>query len=341
VSFIRRHPVFTTIMVLFALLIAGEIWYLRLLRGEVAVAERAVHERIAEIEQIQQRKPAPTNENVQAARTDFAQQAEVLATMLRVLNVTGPDELEFFRGEPATRPDAWFEVSQFVDRMTKEARKANVQLRPDERFGFSAYTYEGPEPAYIQSVYRQHRIVEYLLGRLFAARPRALIGVQREEPRPLDATPEAAGQPKGPTPARAASGGASTTMSEIFAIDPQVSARTPGYVDTLAFRVIFSGHTSSLRAFMNALAAPDIPLVVRSVEVREGSRGLAADERDRGQNRPANPFQRRTASERETTEPSREIVPIVAENASEFTVTIELFDVKIRAPEVAIATAGP
>lgn len=341
-NFIKRHPLFTTIIAAFVLLILGEAWYVYMLRAEVVAAEQDVRQRIAEIESLQRRKPAPVADNLRVARDDFAQNAEVLATMLRVLNVTGPDDLEFFKGEPATRPDAWFEISQFVDRMTSEARKSNVRLNADERFGFAAFTFEGPEPAYIRSVYRQHRIVEYLLGKLFAARPRALLAVQREQPLPVG---ETAAAPTAPRPAPLQNqGGPNTGAGEIFVIDPQVSARTPGYVDTLAFRIIFSGQTNSLRGFMNALAAPDIPLVVRSVEVTQGSTAAAtspgADSNRRP--RPANPFSN-TAAPAAGSDPavSQAVVPIVPENDSVFTVTVELFDVKIRAPQVTATASLP
>ena len=249
-NFVKRHPIFATIITLLALLILAEVSYVQVLRTRVAAAEKDVHQRIAELDQLQRQKPTPLGENLRLARDDVARTGEVLANMLSILNVTGPDDLDFFKGEPATRPDAWFEISQFVDRMTTEARKSNVELKTDERFGFAAFANEGPEPAYIRSVYRQHRIAEYLLGKLFAARPRTLIAMQREEPvatvAPGAATPAAspgpAGIPRSSGPvngARAPGGTGAASISEIFVIDPQISARAPGYVDTLAFRIIF------------------------------------------------------------------------------------------------------
>jgi hypothetical protein len=348
VKFVKRHPVFVTIVALLVLVIMAEVFYVYVLRSRVTSAEQDVHRRIAEIDQLQRQKPTPMGENLRLARDDAARSGEVLANMLHVLNVTGPDDLDFFKGEPTTRPDAWFEISQFVDRMTNEARTSNVELKPDERFGFTAFANEGPEPAFIRSVYRQHRIIEYLLGKLFAARPRALIAVQREEPAPLVAAGGAAAPAPSPTPApRSVAGSRSQpgggTIGEIFVIDPQVSARTPGYVDTLAFRIIFSGQTTSLRGFMNALAAPDIPLVVRSVEVAENA--ASATPRPGAPlpaaSRSPNPFVRPPPATPAQPATSTAAVPIVAENVSVFTVTIELFDVKIRAPQVTASAASP
>lgn len=340
-KFLKRHPLFAAIIAVIAVVLAAEIWYVQAFRTAAAKAEAEVHQRIADIERYQRQQPAPNDQNLRAAREDFAQNAEVLATMLRVLNVTGPDDLAFFQGEPTTRPDAWFEISQFVDRMTSEARKTNVALNPDERFGFATYTFEGPEMPYVRGVYRQHRIVEYLLGKLFAARPSALLGVQREQPL-VQADPEAPAPKPGAAPVRAPSSGSGTADNgEIFVIDPQVSARTTGYVDTMAFRIKFSGQTTSLRGFMNALAAPDIPLVVRSVEVVENANqtdrtGTSAPVADR----PRNPFGGNPVSD--TAQPANNAaVPIVPENASVFTVTVELFEVKIRAPKIAANASTP
>jgi hypothetical protein len=327
VNLFRAHPVFSTVLIAFVAVIGIEIWWVTAGRREERELERLLDLRIGEIDRLQRQKPAPTDENLRRAREDFAQNAVVLATMLRALNVVGPDELDYFKGEPASRTDAYFDIAQFVDRMRGLAAQNDVVVRPEERFGFSAYSNEGPEPDLIRPVYRQRRIVEYLLRELFAARPRSLVAVQREEPVApgSDATGRAAARST-PSPGSAAVG-------NIFTIDPQVSARTPGYVDTLAFRISFTGQTAALRGFVNALAAPEIPLVVRSVEVEpnvaESGRGSGSS----AGGTPPSLFSRSTpAAVAPDALPAN--VPIVAENDSRFTVTVELFEVKIRAPEV-------
>ncbi len=310
--------------------IAAEAWFFFALRREERALELELNQRVAEIERLQRQRPGPTDENLRRARDDFAQHAEVLTTMLRSLNASGPDELEYFKGEPVGRTEAFFDIAQFVDAMRAHAAKSGVLIRPDERFGFAAYTHEGPEAELIRPVYRQRRIVEYLLGALFPARPRTLVSVQREDPATISQSADkAAGKPaaaaaRSPqTFAGAAGRGASGEggpVAEIFTIDPQVSARTPGYVDTMAFRLIFTGQTSSLRGFMNTLAMPEIPLVVRSVEVEPL--------------RPATASGRSGGATGDSGGPSADL-PIVADNESRFVVTVELFEVKLRAPEAA------
>ena len=50
-------------------------------------------------------------------------------------------------------------------------------------------------------------------------------------------------------------------------LDRALSVRRPGEVETVAFRVEFSGQTATLRNFLTALAALPQPFLVRSVEV--------------------------------------------------------------------------
>ncbi|MEO5957916.1 MAG: hypothetical protein ABIZ49_01735, partial [Opitutaceae bacterium] len=54
---------------------------------------------------------------------------------------------------------------------------------------------------------------------------------------------------------------------DFFAIDPRVSVRAPGFLDSTAFRLAFVGQTASLRAFLNRLASFELPVLVREVEV--------------------------------------------------------------------------
>ena len=330
VNLLRSHPVFSALMIIALVIINAEIWLVLTTQTQERGLAEEVPIRLAEIERLQRQKPAPNDENVRSVRDDFVQNAVVLSSMLRALNVAGPDELQYFQGEPTKSTDAYFDIAQFVERMQQLATDAGVSLRNDERFGFATYANVGPEPDFIRPVYRQRRIVEYLLRALFSARPRSLLSVQREVPRPV-AVSGAPPDRQSPRPASDAS--APPGNGDYFAIDSQVSARTPEYVDTMPFRITFAGQTAALRGFMNALAAPEIPLVMRSVEVepvpaepeRPGGPGSRAGP-------PASLFGRTVAT------PAREAlqgsVPIVSENDSRFTVTVELFEVKIRAPNL-------
>jgi hypothetical protein len=313
VKFLRAHPVFFSILAAIVAVVAAEVWFLLGQRAKETELEARLDRQVLEIESLQRRVPGPSDQNLRAALDDLDQNKVVLTTMLRHLNVVGADELEYFEGEPATRTDAYFDIAQFVDRMRSAATEANVSLKEGENFGFSSYTNEGPEAGLIRPVYRQRRIVEYLLRALFAARPESLVAVQRELPVPV-------GGGVAQAPARD-----DLAARDFFVIDPQVSARTPGYVETTAFRIEFSGQTTALRGFMNALAAPEIPLVVRSVEVDNAP--VAAGPRSNSSgSRSFNVFGRQNG---EVPEQVAANVPIVANNEALFTVTVEMFEVNV------------
>lgn len=328
-TLIRRHPIFFTLVAIIVVAIGVEAWFVFAIRRQERVLEKQLNQKIAEIERLQRQRPGPTDENLRRVRDDFAQNAEVIATMMRSLRVAGPDELEYFKtDEPKDSTDAYFKIVAFVDAMRSNYVAAGILTRPDERFGFASYAEKGPESELVVPVYRQQRIVEYLLNALLAARPRALVSVQREDPSVrLSAQGQpAATPPPAARPAGAFSGGAgraeSAAVSDYFVIDPQVSARTPGYVDTMAVRITFTGQTNCLRGFMNALTVPEIPLVVRSVEVEPVGGDPSAGSQHRSPDRTA-----------DGQAPPVDLA-IVADNESRFIVTVELFEVKLRAPDL-------
>ncbi len=114
-----------------------------------------------------------------------------------------------------------------------------------------------------------------------------------------------------------------------FSIDPAVSARVPGAIDTLAFSITFRGYTDALREFLNRLAQFELPIVVRSVEVERpsGSETVVAPPR---RNEPEDIFARFGGEESEA-QPDRNEgqgpVPVIEENISEFTVLLEFIEV--------------
>jgi hypothetical protein len=311
VNFLRTHPTFVAITGGLCVVIAAEVWLLYVQRAKETELEVRLGQQVAEIEKLQRVDPGPSDQNLRLVTDDLEQNRTVLTTMLRALSVVGADELPYFKGEPATRTDAYFDIAQFEDRMRTMAAETNVTLKPGESFGFSIYSNEGPEPELIRPVYRQRRIVEYLLRALMAARPQSLVAVQREVPQPVGSAGPVAQASK-------------SDSSDFFSMDAQVSARMPGYVNTIAFRIVFSGQTTALRGFMNALAAPEIPLVVRSVEVDnslpETPRGGAPRPRS------VNVFGRPVDEVVDTVSAN---IPIVANNEARFTVTVEMFEVNL------------
>jgi hypothetical protein len=106
---------------------------------------------------------------------------------------------------------------------------------------------------------------------------------------------------------------------ELFTVDPMVTARVPGAINTLAFRIKFISYSESLRILLNDLAKFDLPLVVRSVE---------AEPAPQDQARLLAMFNAGTDASATTAAPvdlsNRK--PVITENYSEFTLVIEYIE---------------
>jgi hypothetical protein len=163
------------------------------------------------------------------------------------------------------RNEAFFELESFRERMRARARELGIGLRHDEQFGFASHLREGPDPDARTAVLRQRQLIERLMTALFREPPAHFRGVQRERPA---ITGLAGPVTKGARMAGRAEAG------EFFELDPGVSARVPGLIDSTAARIVFTGRTDTLRSFLNGISVLEIPLIVRMVEVER------ADQRD-------------------------------------------------------------
>jgi hypothetical protein len=255
---------------------------------------------------------------------------------------------------PTARTDAYFDLATYVERMRELARKQEVDVRSEAaRFGFAAYANEGPVVDHIEPVFRQRQIAQYLVEALVEAKPRALFGVKRE--RTLSKADREA------RAAAAANGEVATedlgdNGPDYFAIDPRVTARAPGYIDTTAFRLIFTGQTAALRTFLNRLASFELPILVREVEVEtataEESAAQASTE-DTTQNEPAaapaatppsvvlsvQPPATKAPAPKPAAPRAPTTTPIVTKQLSKFTVTVEFVELITPPPANADAPA--
>lgn len=158
--------------------------------------------------------------------------------------------------EPKDRSGVFFALDEFRTRMRARADEHGIGLRQSEQFGFAAYVHEGPEERLIGAVHRQRHVVEFLLTALFREPPVELRSVQRERP----------GQVRVDEMPAASKAGAS---EDFFAIDPRISARVSGLIDSTAVRLVFVGRTATLRTFLAGIGGYGVPLIVRSVEVED------------------------------------------------------------------------
>lgn len=330
----RKNPLFASALTFCVVVAVGEsAWIFERITASRSSAAKLAQKR-GELQAMSQLVPAPTREVAQAIAGDLAGAQRALATMQAALKGRGPAaERLRVAHRPRARTDAYFDLATFVEKTRELARKNAVDLRPDAaRFGFSAYANEGPELERIEPVFLQRQIVQYLAESLIEARPLAVIAVKREVPLTRAEREERAVAAKAAAdPAAAAGSTAADEGPDFFALDPRVSVRAPGFLDSSAFRFVFIGQTTVLRAFLNRLAAFELPVLVREVEVEpvsaeEALRHAASDE---ASPEPAPVPASVVLTLDPTPTPVKKAVagtavaPIVAKPYSKFTVTVE------------------
>ena len=339
----KSYPVFGTLLIVIGVVVAGEAW-LSYNRFEAAKKSAvALNQKRNELTSLQAVQPFPSEENKAAVEADLRRTQVALVAMREGLKGRGPAAEEllkartaYIRAEgmtpeertkllheanvPAEPTDMFFDLASFTEKTRDKVQQAKITIKTDERFSFATYANAGPERDLIPQVFRQRQIVEYLVDALIDAHPSQLLSLQRE--RPLTKAQRAllaAGQQLPPAPRGAAPG----AESDLFEIDPRISAREPGFVVVTSFRLDFIGDTEALRTFLNKLATFELPLVVRSVEVEP------APATTPGGSVPVNPT---TLGAIFGTEDTTTAAPVAKPKAlvekvlSKFTVTVEFID---------------
>ncbi|MCX6942980.1 MAG: Amuc_1100 family pilus-like protein [Verrucomicrobia bacterium] len=277
----RKNPLFAAALTLCALLVLGEGWFIYDRFAASRAAAKKLVQRESELMAMKDLAPVPTRPVATAIEADLARAQRAVAAMQAELKGRGPAAERLATAKlPAARTEAYFDLATFVEKTRELAKKNDVEIRPEAaRFGFALYTNEGPKEDRIASVFHQRQVIQYIVESLIEARPRAIFSVQREralnksEKEALVAAQMAAaatGGVLGAPPPESAPGSGSPAEPEspdIFAVDPRVSARSIGYIDTTPVRIVFTGQTGVLRAFLNKLASFELPVLVREVEV--------------------------------------------------------------------------
>ena len=344
-TWFRKYPLFATGLVVCALVALGELAFLYERYSASRDAAVRLRQRRDELAATEQLAPPPTRAVATAIEGDLAKAQSALAAMQGELKGRGPAGEKIRAAKvPAARTDSFFDLATYMERMRELAEKNGVEVRAEAaKFGFAQYANEGPETDRIEAVFRQRQIAEHLLEALLTAKPRTLASVKRERPltkaeREARAAAEAAGTP----PAEVTVG--SVDSPDFFVIDPRVTARVKGHIDTAPFRLVFTGQTAALRNFITRLAEFDLPVLVREVEVEpvggeeaaaflaESAKPAGADASG-GAKAPASKAAPKSAAPRQAV-----ATPIVPKSLSRFTVTVELLEL---VPPAAAAGDAP
>lgn len=237
--------------------------------------------------------PAPTEAVARQVEADVAAyQGEVQ----RLETVLSGGELAQELSEeavPPERTDAYFDLVAYADSLRTLARRQSVQIETEEYFGFSDYAKEGPETKLIGKVFRERQILERALTMLLLSSPERLMFVER-------------------------SGGIDT---DEWDEQTRLSLAVDGVLSTDFVRVQFSGETASLRAWLNRLGQSELPISVRSIEVRpEKGSANRSTTRNRG-------------TSLVLTSQLPEADPLVARRPSVFTVVLEILEIVTKAEE--------
>ncbi len=285
-----RSPVLVGALTLCAALAVGELYVIYERGSASRDGEAKLLQRQSELMAMATIMPPPTRDVAVAIEEDLARAHATLATMQAELQGRGPAAERWRTARiPTARTDAYFDLASYVERLRERARQNEVAIRPEAaRFGFAAHANEGPELERIGAVFRQRLLAQYLMEALLDARPRAILAVKREPAfTPLEREAREATLAEAEAAAVIAAGGdlldTNSPQLELpegpdyFAIDPRASARRAGFVDTIAFKFVFTGQTAALRTFLNRLALFELPILVREVEVELASPDETAD----------------------------------------------------------------
>lgn len=350
-GFIRKNPLFAFALIVCGVLALGEIFFIYERFSASRAAARRLAQRESDLLGMGQLMPPPTREVAAAIEADLAKAQKALESMQAELKGRGPAAERIRNAKvPGVRTDAYFDLATFVEKGREFARKNEVEIRPEAaRFGFSSYANEGPVKEHIEPVFRQRQIAQYLVEALLEAHPRSLFSVKRERTmskadREARDAAVAGGQP--PPEITGQEG------TDYFTIDPRVTARAAGFIDTTAFRFVFTGQTAALRTFLNRLASFELPVLVREVEVEpataEESAAVAVTDESAAADvvptaAPASvvlsikpPAPAKPASAR-ASRPST-AVPLVSKPLSKYTVTVEF--VELVQPAAAVPAEG-
>jgi hypothetical protein len=301
---------------------AAELFFLRSFGHSMTIAEkdRSTAQQRAQGSLGEQMPIRPDADTLAAAQ----QNAKDLQTVLDTVKAPFLNTPVKITDAPGSGPELLVDIQSYVSDLQAKAKDKDVVLPdPDYTFGMAMYVGRGvsaPPADKITAVYTQMKVLQYILDHLMddaklPNQPMKLVSVLREDVTAVKHTGFVA----------AATAETDDEKTEIFGIDPAVTARVPGFIDTLAFQIKFISYTESLRLLLQDLKNFDLPLVVRSVEVEPATE-------DRAGVAPA-------TGKKNVSEAAK---PVVAENLSQFTLVIEYIQLPTPpAPADAAGIAAP
>jgi len=215
-----------------------------------------------------------------------------------------------------------------------DENKEQFKIKIPEKFGFGfAQYFEGTTfteemKPYVSIIDKQRQLLEHLSKALIESGPDGITNIKREYLEHQDQD----GQER------------TSTAEDRYKLNPLLSVRKEGVVDTLAFELSFYGHTSSLRKFLNRVSDDSYyPLIVQDIRVKSSSKKEIEESAFRSNEvrrqvdttEPSSAFAAlfgvSPQEEKENEEDVKEVTmptrpPLIKEDASSFTVVVEYIE---------------
>jgi len=323
-GFIKKYPIFCVLLLLFALLLGTGIYLALGERAKLAEAENALQSDVNRLRQVSDGVPYDDGKRVPptAASREILEERlrEVRGDLLRIRDIMKA-RTESVLDDPADEFTFLPKLQTFIARLKSDAASNEVGIESNEAFGFARYATRARQPsaADVPLLDLQRQVLAYILRQLIQSEPRAILAVEREM---VESPAENENQPQ--------------RAEDIFSVPEFVTARSNEYIDTYAFRLVFTGRTDVLRRFINRLAAFELPLIVRSIEVTPVEEGDEPEEATAGAGGEDDLFSlfgggdtQPEESPEEDSDPDGE--PVITENKSKFAVVIEFVELRTEA----------
>jgi len=306
----KKNPAFCVFCVVAVLVFAAGAALVVMESGKLAKSKQQVASANSQINGLLQADPAPTPANVQAAQQNAAALSAKLLSIRE--NLQRGSRLTISNDGTRVMSGLQKYISNYRRQVASHKNAAEVaapiQIPADFAFGFEKYlktTNISEDSNIVPQLDKQRQVLSYILNQLIAADPAGIQAVERE----------ILGEP--------------TSETSGFEINPAISARVPGAIDTLAFRVTFTGYTPTLRKFLNNLAQFDLPIVVRSVTVDRPASNAKTAKAKKSKASSIDDIFGAFAGSSSSAEaaPVANQTPVISETESSFTVTLEFIEI--------------
>lgn len=353
-KFFKENPIFCIVLIVLLLAFAGGVYMDYTAYGKSETHENEEENAQRKLKNALNLKPAPTEANLELAKANVAALKEALRQQIETTKGTNPELIN--DSVPADGTELLFQLRGYRDELMRDAARTipinvnensvadgnipnpGVKIPNDFAFGFSRYLNTGTPPpaAAVKGIYLQKQILDYILDELLDTRPIEIKAVQREYVGTPTAAHRNAAAVASQQAGQSGSGNQQSSITDEFKVGKETAA-VKDVINTMGFRIVFTGYTENLRQFMKSLEDFELPLVVRSVEVkplessvRGGANSGTGSRNNRNTGGGLDAIFGSTAPAANTAQVQKVQEPVVAENISEYTVVIEYITVVLK-----------